>query len=184
MEPYRAWPFLSAPHHPVLSALWAVVVHGVLSLFVVLPILWRSDRRLTLAALAFVGGFALDFDHAVVAGSLSPRAMEHLGDRPDTHSLLFAAALALLVLAVMRRRLMAWFVFAILAAHLLFDAAGGGERWLYPLGHPKSIPWIACPAGLLVLYAVSAWLVRAGRSLPDAHPVDQHARRELGGSVG
>jgi hypothetical protein len=183
MHPYRAWPFLSEPHHPVLSAMWAVLVHGVLSLLVVLPIVWRSDRRLLGAGLAFMAGFALDLDHPIVAGSLSPRAMEHLGVRPASHSLLFAVAVGLAALAVTRRRLVAWSVFAVLTAHLLFDAAGGSERWLFPLAYPRSIPWLACPVGLLLLTTISARLARDVPSLPDAHPVDQHPRRELGGSV-
>jgi MYXO-CTERM domain-containing protein len=75
---------------------------------VVLPIVVRSKRRARLATLAFVGGLALDRDHAVAARSLSPRAMEHLGHHPDTHSLLLAALLALLAFALRRRKLVAW----------------------------------------------------------------------------
>jgi hypothetical protein len=183
MEPYRAWPFLSAPHHPLLSVIWAVVIHGVLGVVVIAPIVLRNDRRLALAAMAFAVGFALDLDHVIAAGSLSARAMEHLDGRPQTHSLLFAAAFSLLVLAASNRRLLAWSVFAALLAHLLFDAAGGGEQWLYPLAQPRAIPWLACPAGLLVLLAISARLARGRRSLPDAHVVDQHARGELRGGV-
>jgi hypothetical protein len=184
MEPYRAWPFLSEPHHPLLSALWAVLAHGLLSLFVLLPILLRSARPRLLAAAAFIVGFALDLDHPLAAGSLSPRAMETLGVRPATHSVLFVVAVTLLTLAVTRRRLLAWSLFAVLTAHLLFDAAGGAERWLFPLEHPRSIPWLACPVGLLSLLAISALLARGTRSLPDAHRVDQHPSRELRGSVG
>jgi hypothetical protein len=183
MHPYRGWPFLSDPHHPVLSAVWAVFAHGTLSLFVVLPIVLRSNRRVLFGTLAFIGGPALDLDHAVAAGSLSPRAMEHLGHRPDTHSLLFAAALALLALALTRRKLAAWSVFAVVVAHLLFDAAGGSERWLFPLEHPDAIPWLACPIGIAVLFGISALAGRAGRSLPDTHPVHQHLRGELGGGI-
>jgi hypothetical protein len=73
MHPYRGWPFLSDPHHPALSAVWAVFAHGILSLFVVLPIVLRSNRRVLFGTLAFIGGPALDLDHAVAAGSCSPR---------------------------------------------------------------------------------------------------------------
>jgi hypothetical protein len=89
MHPYHGWPFLSAPHHPVLSALWEVLAHGSLGLIVVSPIVWRSNRRSLFAVLAFVGGVALDIDHAAAAESLSVRAMQDLGHRPDTHSLAF-----------------------------------------------------------------------------------------------
>ncbi len=140
MHPYRAWPFLSDPHYPFLSAVWAVLVHGVLSLLVVLPIVLASNRRVLYGTLAFIAGPALDLDHAVAAGSLNPRALEHLSHRPDTHSLLFALVLALLALAITRRPIAAWSVFAVILAHLLFDAAGGDEYWLYPLKHPNSIP--------------------------------------------
>jgi hypothetical protein len=166
VHPYRGWPFLSDPHHPVLSAVWAVFIHGVLSLLVVLPIVLYSSRRVLYGTLAFIGGPALDIDHAVAAGSLNPRAMETMSQRPDTHSLLSAVVLALLALALTRRRLAAWSVFAVVASHLLFDAAGGSEHWLYPLEHPDSIPWLLCPIGIAVLTAISWALQRAERSPP------------------
>jgi hypothetical protein len=184
MQPYHGWPFLSAPHHPILSAVWAVAAHGFLSVIVVWPIVSRSHRRLALATLAFIGGVAFDLDHAVAAGSLGPRAMESLGHRPDTHSLLFGVTLALLALALTRRKLVAWCVLAIAVAHLLFDAAGGGVYWLFPLAHPDSIPWLACPIGIAVLYGISALVSSAGPSLPYVYPVDEHTRGELGGGVG
>jgi hypothetical protein len=107
-----------------------------------------------------MGGVALDLDHAVAAGSLSPRAMEHLGHRPDTHCLLLAVVLALLAYALTRRKLIAWSIFAVLVAHLLFDAAGGNEHWLYPLGQPDAVPWLACPVGIAVLVGISAVFAR------------------------
>jgi membrane-bound metal-dependent hydrolase YbcI (DUF457 family) len=162
---------------------WAVFAHGSLSLIVVLPIVLRSSRRILCAALAFIGGFALDLDHAVAAGSLSPRALEHLGHRPDTHSLLLAVVLALLAFALTRSKPIAWSVFAVIVSHLLFDAAGGNEYWLYPLTHPDSIPWLACPIGLAVLFGISAVVARTGPSLPNTHPVDHHTRREPRGGA-
>jgi len=57
-------------------------------------------------------------------------------------------------------------VFAVIVSHPLFDAAGGGEYWLYPLEHPDSIPWLACPVGLAVLFGISAVVARTGPSLP------------------
>jgi hypothetical protein len=160
MHPYNGWPFLSAPHYPFLSAIWEVFAHGLLGLVVVLPIVWRSERRGLYALLAFIGGFALDVDHAVVAGSLSPHAMEDLGARPDTHSLAFGVLLALLALLLTRRLILAWCVFALIVSHLLFDAAGGGVYWLFPLKHPDSIPWLVCPLGIAVLFTISAILAR------------------------
>lgn len=165
MHPYAGWPFLSDPRYPFLSAVWAVLVHGGISLLVVAPIVWRSRHRALWAALAFAAGPALDLDHVIVAGSLNPNRLEHLaGGRPATHSLLFAVALALLALALTRRTLLAWAVFAVIASHLLFDAAGGSERWLYPLSHPQGIPWLACPIGIIVLTLVSEVA-----SVPDAN---------------
>lgn len=171
MHPYHGWPFLSDPRHPVLSAVWAVFAHGSLSLLVVLPIVLSGKRLVLVGALAFIGGVALDLDHAVAAGSLSPSAMEHLGHRPDTHSLLFGLALAVLALALTQRWLVAWSVFAVVLAHLFFDAAGGGEYWLFPLERPESIPWLACPIGIGVLTFISWGVARAERSSPSSgHP--------------
>jgi membrane-bound metal-dependent hydrolase YbcI (DUF457 family) len=183
MHPYHGWPFLSAPDHPTLSAWWAILVHGSLSVIVVLPIVLRSSRRVLFAMLAFLGGFALDLDHVVAAGTLRPRALETLGHRPDTHSLSLAVTLALLTLALARSKPIAWSVFAVIVSHLLFDAAGGNEYWLYPLTHPDSIPWLACPVGMAVLLGISAVVARAGPSLPHAHPIDGHALGDRSGGT-
>lgn len=161
MHPYRAWPFLSDPHYPTLSAAWAVLIHGAISVLVVLPILLVIRRRMLFGALAFMGGPALDLDHVVAADSLSPRALEHMSHRPDTHSLIVAVGLALLMLAFTRNRLAAWSVFAVVVAHLLFDAAGGSDYWLYPFSRSSAIPWLACPIGIVALTAVSWLLARA-----------------------
>ena len=158
MSPYGAWPFLSDANHPFLSAVWAVLVHGVLGVFVVAPIVWRSDNRVRYALLAFVGGSALDADHFIAAGSLNLHTIETLSGRPATHSLGFIVLLALLTAVLTRSRLAAWAVFAVNLSHLLFDAAGGGVRVLYPLAHPDGLPWLACPVGALALLGVSTWL--------------------------
>jgi beta-glucanase (GH16 family)/membrane-bound metal-dependent hydrolase YbcI (DUF457 family) len=162
MNPYHGWPFLSASHHPILSAACAGVAHGCLSLLVVFPLIMRCRRRVGFGTAAFVGGVALDLDHVAAAGSLNPRVLESLGHRPDAHSLLVAVLLAILAFALTRRRLVAWSVFAIVLAHLLFDAAGAGVYWLYPLKQPDSIPWLACPIGIAVLAGVSAVLAKRG----------------------
>ncbi len=156
MSPYRAWPFLSDPSHPFLSAVWAVLVHGIVALVAVAPILWLSEHRLRYATLTFIAGSLLDVDHFVAAGSLSLHSIETLSGRPATHSVVFAVALALLAFALTRRWVATWSVFAITLAHLLFDAAGGGVRVLYPLAHPDGLPWLASPVGTLGLCAMSA----------------------------
>ena len=179
MHPYHGWPFLTSPQHPTLSAVGAVLIHGSISLFVVLPIVLRSSRRVLFGALAFIGGPALDLDHVVAAGSLSVWHIEHLNHRPDTHSLLFAGALALLAFAVTRRKLLAWSVFAVIVSHLLFDAAGAGEYWLYPLKHPDSIPWLACPIGLAVLFSISLVVTRTEPSRPAPERQRDPALRHL-----
>jgi membrane-bound metal-dependent hydrolase YbcI (DUF457 family) len=127
---------------------------------VLAPILLAGRRRLFLSVLAFVGGVVVDLDHAVAAQDISPRAMEHLAHRPDTHSLPIAVALTLAAFVLTRNRLVAWSVFAVIVAHLLFDAAGGNEYWLFPLKDPDSIPWLACPTGLGLLTLGSWALVR------------------------
>jgi hypothetical protein len=155
MHPYPSWPFLTDPSHPTLSAIFAVLMRGCLSLLVVLPIVWRTRRRVLGASLAFVGGFALDLDHAIRAGSFDPRKLEHLPGRPGTHSLVIALVVAMLAFVLTRHELIAWSAFAVVVAHLLFDAAGGGERWLYPLHRPDAIPWILCPIGIAALTVTS-----------------------------
>jgi hypothetical protein len=165
MHPYRGWPFLSDPSHPILSVVWAVLVHGCISLLVVAPIVWRSPRRTLWAVLAFASGPALDLDHVVAIGSLDPSRLEHIaGGRPVTHSLVFGFALAVLVLVLTRRGLIAWSVFAVVDSHVLFDGAGGSERWLYPFSHSEGIAWLAAPVGIALFTLVSA--MAAHRFLP------------------
>lgn len=172
MHPYRGWPFLSDPRYPLLSALWAIVWHGALSVLVIYPLLSASSRPLLFGALAAFGGIALDLDHVVAAGSLAPSALEHLaGGRPGTHSLLAAVLAAALIAVLSRNLLVGWCVLAVLLAHLLPDAAGGGERWLYPLRAPDSIPWLFCPLGLAVTLLVSAGLAQR---LCVSQRTDQH----------
>jgi membrane-bound metal-dependent hydrolase YbcI (DUF457 family) len=161
MHAYHGWPFLTSPQHPTLSAAGAVLIHGCISLLVVLPLVVRSRTRVVFAALALIGGSALDLDHVVAAGSFRPQALESLGHRPLTHSLLFAVVLTLVVLALTRSTPFAWAVFAVVASHLFFDAVGGGEYWLYPLKRPDSIPWLVYPVWLAVLFGISAGVARA-----------------------
>ena len=175
MSPYRGWPFLSDPGHPLLSALWAVVIHGFVCLVAVGPIVWRSDRRVAFTLLAFIGGSAIDLDHFIAAGSLDLHTIETLGGRPDTHSLVFVLALSGLTLLVTRRWLAAWAMFAVNVAHLLFDAAGGGVHILYPLRHPDGLPWLASPIGTLALLGISTAI--AGRSSRAGRDASREPRR-------
>jgi LexA-binding, inner membrane-associated putative hydrolase len=184
MHPYHRWPFLTSPEHPTLSALWAVLIHGCISLFVVVPIVLRSRKRVTFAVLACIGGPAVDLDHVFAAESLHPTALETLKHRPDTYSLLLAVALAVVAFAVTRSKPITWSVFAIVVSHLLIDAAGGNEYCLYPLTHPSSIPWLACPIGLAVLFAMSVLVGRTRPSVPQRHPVDGPTREESGAPFG
>jgi hypothetical protein len=165
VSPYSAWPFLSDPNHPFLSAVWAVLIHGVLGVLCVAPLIWRSDHRIRYGALAFIGGSVLDLDHFIAAGSLNLHTVETMSGRPATHSLGFVVLLAVLTLLITRRWIAAWAVFAVNLTHILFDAAGGGVRVLYPLAHPDGLPWLACPIGTLALLAISAILARP-RSRP------------------
>ena len=169
MHPYRGWPFLTSPQHPTLSAVAAFFIRGSISLFVVFPIVWRSDKRLLLGLLAFLAGPAVDLDHAVAAGSFRPRALETLSHRPDTHSLLFAFVLTLLVYAFTRSKQLSWSILAIFVSHLLFDAAGGDEYWLFPLKHPNSIPWLACPIGIALLFWASTRLASSTSAQNGSH---------------
>ncbi len=173
MHPYHGWPFLTSPQYPTLSAVGAFIIHGGVSLLVVAPLVMQSRRRALFTSVAFLAGPALDLDHVVVAGSFRPQALETLAHRPATHSLLFAVAMTVLAWAITRNRTIAWSVFAVIVSHLLFDAAGGNERWLYPLTRPESLPWLACPLGLALLFAISAAVARGERSprRPSAEPI-------------
>jgi hypothetical protein len=63
--------------------------------------------------------------------------------------------LTLLVYLITRSKQLSWSVLAIIVSHLLFDSAGGDEYWLYPLKHLNSIPWLACPIGIALLFWAS-----------------------------
>jgi hypothetical protein len=172
LNSYHGWPFLSDPSQPFLSAVWAVLAHGVLAVFVVAPLVVRSRHRLAYGALAFIGGSLLDLDHFIAAGSVSLHTIETLGDRPDTHSLVFAALISLLVLALTRRPHVAWALFAVNVSHLLFDAAGGHDPIVYPLSRMDGLPWLLCPLGAIALFAGSELIARrtawpAARRAPD-----------------
>jgi len=173
VSPYEAWPFLSDPNHPLLSAVWAVAIHGVLALVAIAPILWRSRHRVIYGALAFVGGSVLDLDHVAAAGSLSLHALESLSGRPDTHSLIFVVALGLLAAALTRRPLAGWTVFAVMLSHLLFDGAGGHERILYPFARLDGLPWLLCPLGTLALAGVSLLVSGAGARPRPREPAER-----------
>ena len=178
MSPYHAWPFLSDPSHPFLSAVWAVLIHGVVGVLAVAPILWRSRHRLIYGMLAFVGGFILDIDHFIAAGSLNLHTIETLSGRPDTHSIVFVLALSAVTVATTHRWLAGWAVFAVNLAHLLYDGAGGNEHVLYPFTSVDGIPWLLCPLGTLALLAASAGLAHfATRPGPDP-PAHQVERRD------
>jgi hypothetical protein len=158
MSPYHGWPFLSVPHHALLSAGWALIAHGVLGVLVVSPILRRSGRAGRWGAVAFLGASAIDLDHVLAAGSLSFHSMESLSRRPDTHGLPVALVLGVATWGVTRVRLAGWCVFAVVASHLVLDAAGGGTPLLFPFGRAEGIPWLLCPVTIMLMFAISALL--------------------------
>jgi membrane-bound metal-dependent hydrolase YbcI (DUF457 family) len=168
LHAYPHWPFVTDTRHAFVTAVWAFLVHGMISLAVVLPIVLAGNRRLAYGVLAFAAGPALDLDHAVASGSLNPKALETLSHRPYTHSLVFAVGLAVIALLVTRSRVAAWSVFAVIAVHLVFDASGGDERILYPLQRPNGLPWLAFPVGFAALTTMS-WAIAHGRK-PAATP--------------
>lgn len=167
MSPYRAWPFLANPHHADLTAASAVVLHGLIALFVVGPFLLLARRRVLYSVIAFLAGVSVDLDHVVAAGSANPSAMEHLGFRPETHTIVLALFAAVVVVIVLRNAVMAWCTFAVIASHVVFDAAGGGDRWLYPLSQSAALPWLACPVAILALLATSTVIALRTHSATD-----------------
>ncbi len=169
MHPYQAWPFLSDPRYPLLSAVWAIAIHGVLAVFVIWPILRRAEHRVALTLGAFASGSLFDLDHIAAAGTLNLHAIETLaGGRPGTHSLVVVVLLTAIVYALTRRTWAAWAVFAIFLSHLLFDGAGAHDRVLYPLSGLDGLPWLACPIGALALFAASLAITARGARAPVA----------------
>jgi hypothetical protein len=168
VHPYQAWPFLSDPRHPLLSAVWAIAIHGVLAVFVIAPLLRTATRhRAVLVLGTFIAGSAFDLDHIAAAGSLNPHALETLPGRPDTHSLVVVLLLSAITYALTRRPAVTWAVFAIFLSHLLFDAAGGHEHVFYPVSSLNGLPWLACPIGALALFCGSlAITARSSRMRP------------------
>ena len=169
MHPYKAWPFLSDPRYPLLSAVWAIGIHGVLAVFVVAPLLRSATgHRAALSLGAFVAGSVFDLDHIAAAGTLNLHAIETFsGGRPDSHSLIVVVLLSAIAYGLTRRLAVAWAVFAIFLSHLLFDAAGGSEHVLYPFSGLDGLPWLACPIGALALLSGSlAITARSSRLQP------------------
>lgn len=164
MRPYRGWPFLSLPGHPVLSAVWAVLIHGLIALFAIWAILRHSRRPLPYAAIAFVAASLVDIDHVFAAGSLGLHRIESMSGRPDSHCLLAAVVLAPFGWALTGSRIVAWCVLAVVTSHLVFDAAGGGTPLFFPAVRPSAIPWLLCPVVLVALATVSLMLDRRADS--------------------
>ena len=100
----------------------------------------------------------------------APKWSTSISEPPATHSLAFIALLAVAALLLTRRAPLAWSVFAVNAAHVMFDAAGGHEQPLYPLGGEDGLPWLLCPASIAVLVLASALIARrrAGIAVPPA----------------
>ncbi|HEX4188597.1 MAG TPA: metal-dependent hydrolase [Solirubrobacteraceae bacterium] len=157
-------------NHPLLSALWALLIHGLIGVAVIWPILRRSERRRLYTALVFAGASLIDLDHIVVAGSLSPHSLETLSGRPETHSLIVAVLVGVMAFALSRRPLLGWCAVALVTSHLLFDAAGGGTPLLAPLAQTRGIPWLLCPLGIALLWLASAILAGAPWSSSSVWP--------------
>lgn len=139
------------------------VIHTIIAVIVALPLaLAHRPSALKVMLLAAALGSLIDLDHFVAAGSLSLYAATHLPIRPASHSITFAAALALASLAVTRANwALAWIVFASITSHVLRDASGGATQLLYPLA-ASAIPFWLYAAGELLLVAGSLLLARRG----------------------
>ena len=129
--------------------------HVLIAAAVVAPLAPRAGRGVFATATAVA--LLIDIDHAVAARSLRVRDTTGLPERPQSHSLVVAAAAGALVAAAAGPR-HGWAAAAALASHLLHDA---GDR-----AAPTPLLWPFAPArqigrrrqlagtGLLVLGSV------------------------------
>ncbi len=95
--------------------------------------LYRKSGLSIKTFLPAIASLCIDLDHILQAGSLDPRLILREIHRFPTHSLTFAALLGLLTYALFRNLEASWMISSGISAHLLFDAASGGEiKILYP----------------------------------------------------
>ena len=109
--------------------------HAAIAAAVTAPLAARAGRPVLGTAVAVA--LVIDVDHAVAARSIRTRNTTALAQRPRTHSLVTAAAVATTV-AVATGPLHGWAAFAGLASHLLHDA---GDR-----AAPTPVLWPFRPA--------------------------------------
>lgn len=111
-------------------------IQAVVATIVNIPILlkiYRKNGRSPKLFTPAIASVCIDLDHILQAGTLDPKLILREIHRFPTHSLTFAAFLGLLIYFVFRNLEIAWMVSSGISAHLLFDAATGGEiKLLYP----------------------------------------------------
>ena len=132
------------------------VAHGATALAVTAPIWLRRPLGKWLKYFFVAGllGGLIDLDHYVAAGSFALEDLITQPTRPPTHSLTFAAALAVASTLVMKDRLMGWVIFVTLASHVVRDASGFHTPLFWPLDRPHSMPhWLYLLIEVLLLYA-------------------------------
>lgn len=131
---------------------WAVadvLFHMLVALLLLLPARFVGKWPISTAIAAAVVAGLIDFDHFIAAGALSVQAAISLPARPWSHSLLFAALLALLLYLASRKSWVVLVVLVALVSHVLRDAAGSPTPLFFPLA-PVRIPWVAYVALCLV----------------------------------
>lgn len=125
----------------LLNPYWSLtdpMVHGLVGVIVVLPFVRFARSGLSKIGYLFAGGglaVLIDLDHVIAAGSINLYDITHIpGSRPFSHGLLFVVIVAGVVGLVSRRGKWGWFVFAVLASHVIRDASGGGVNYfLWPV---------------------------------------------------
>jgi len=119
---------------------------------IIIKLYYRDGLSLKLLTPA-IASLCIDLDHILQAGTLDPRLILLETHRYPTHSLTFATVLGFLVYIVFRDPGFAWMVSTGISAHLLYDAATGGEiKILYPfLTINASNPSQRIPLYLLLL---------------------------------
>lgn len=153
------------------------------------PIILAIYRRQGISLKILLPGLAsvfIDLDHILQAGTLDPYLILLEMHRFPTHSLTFAALLGFILFIIFRDIEISWMVSSGLAAHLLFDAASGGEiKILYPFltidanDPSQRLPLYALLLVYAFILAISSIIVLRGKLMSKSeHQLEKPVSKE------
>jgi hypothetical protein len=141
--------------------------HGSVALLLLLPLRLFCRWPLSVVAFGTIVAMAIDADHFIAAGSFAVMDAIAIPGRPLTHSLPFAAAMALAALVVSRRIWPAATVFVALTSHVLRDATSGNTPVV--LHAHVGIPWWCYAVACVAMLFGMVYLAASGRMQPPEH---------------